>query len=299
MSDGSSVTLSSGLSFAPGTSGVPRVSRRERRRSFPDRTRPGAGRDSSRIRGSPKQLVAPPDANFDHANFYWRMELQPERRGDGTLRDDGRERRRCRWRTNRYRGMMARITRGRGAGQERAIAANTATGVTVSPAWDRGAGCDELLRGGGERLAFRGAGEEQPGAVRDSEPVGRDGAGHAAGRRTSNDVECAAEISTVTRWQIGGSGTSGGDGDVPPEPLLRIGRRVRAADGGTERQYRSRPDEYAHDFVGHADAALLGRVTGACRAIALARRIAADGCVLNLSAAGPARLEASCRSRLR
>src|SRR5262249_49150202 len=27
--------------------------------------------------GLSRQLVAPPDAAFDHANFYWRLELQP------------------------------------------------------------------------------------------------------------------------------------------------------------------------------------------------------------------------------
>jgi hypothetical protein len=36
-----------------------------------------------------------------------------------------------------------------------------------------------------------------------------------------NDLECAAELSTVTRWQIGGSGTS--DADVPPEPYFGLG----------------------------------------------------------------------------
>jgi hypothetical protein len=42
-----------------------------------------------------------------------------------------------------------------------------------------------------------------------------------------NDQECAAELSTVTRWQIGGCGGEGGDVDVPPAPyfgLSAIGR---------------------------------------------------------------------------
>src|SRR5581483_10201257 len=44
-----------------------------------------------------------------------------------------------------------------------------------------------------------------------------------------SDVECAAELSTVTRWQIGGSG-AGGDTDVPAAPYFALapGRR-----GGT------------------------------------------------------------------
>ena len=28
--------------------------------------------------GMPEQPIAPPDSNFDHANFYWRLETQPE-----------------------------------------------------------------------------------------------------------------------------------------------------------------------------------------------------------------------------
>jgi hypothetical protein len=43
-----------------------------------------------------------------------------------------------------------------------------------------------------------------------------------------NDLECSAELSTVTRWQIGGSGTS--DADVPPEPYFGLGA---GASGGT------------------------------------------------------------------
>ena len=43
-----------------------------------------------------------------------------------------------------------------------------------------------------------------------------------------NDLECSAELSTVTRWQIGGSGTS--DADVPPLPYFGLGAGQR---GGT------------------------------------------------------------------
>src|SRR5208283_720303 len=75
-SAGSSVTLS-GLSFAPGTSvfdvyrgSTPAelfriVSQQALAAQFTDT-------------GFADQLIAPPDSNFDHANFYWRMELQPE-----------------------------------------------------------------------------------------------------------------------------------------------------------------------------------------------------------------------------
>ena len=71
-----SVTLA-GLSFAPGTAAF-HVYRGPRRRSCSASRPIRRSRRSSPIRDWQKQLVPPPDANFDHANFYWRLELQPE-----------------------------------------------------------------------------------------------------------------------------------------------------------------------------------------------------------------------------
>ncbi len=59
---------------------------------------------------------------------------------------------------NRYRGMTVRITRGHGAGQEQAIAANDGDRLDGIAGVGRGAGRDQFLRGGGERVAFRRAG---------------------------------------------------------------------------------------------------------------------------------------------
>src|SRR5262249_51182560 len=84
--------------------------------------------------GSAPGLIGPPDANYDHANFYWRWELQPEVAASihspttvgnstlGMLADD-------------FRGGLVRITRGKGAGQDPLSIANDATTLTVSPAW--------------------------------------------------------------------------------------------------------------------------------------------------------------------
>jgi len=80
------------------------------------------------------ELVAPPDVNFDHANFYWRMELQGEFAAtihtQNTVGNESLE-----MNANRYRGLTVWVTRGRGAGQERTIAANTTTELTVASAW--------------------------------------------------------------------------------------------------------------------------------------------------------------------
>ena len=84
--------------------------------------------------GATATLQGPPDANYDHANFYWRLELQPEVAvsihsattiGNSTLG----------MLTNDFTGGVARITRGTGATQERAVIANDATTLTVTPPW--------------------------------------------------------------------------------------------------------------------------------------------------------------------
>jgi hypothetical protein len=223
-SAGSSVTLS-GLSFAPGTSvfDVYRGSTPvELFRIASDQALASQFADT----GLANQLIAPPDSNFDHANFYWRMELQPESgvtqqsstsMGNASLQMTA----------NRYRAMIARITRGTGAGQERAIAANDATSLTIAPAWSVEPDATSFFVVAETGWRF--------GALTRSSPVqfavpNRSGETvHLTGRAANaNDVECAPEISTVTRWQIGGGGTS--DSDVPPMPSFGLGPGQR---GGT------------------------------------------------------------------
>ena len=216
VSDGASVTLS-GLSFPSGTSGFHVYRGATPAQLFRIASnQPVAGQFTDT--GLADQLIAPPDMNFDHANFYWRMELQPENGvtvqssstvGNGTLE----------MAANGYRGMVARITRGRGAGQERMISSNTDTVVTVTPAWGVEPDATSFFVVAENGWHF--------GALAKSSPVGfaipnRSGETvHVSGRAANvNDVESAAELSTVTRWQINGSGTSGGDSDVPPAPFL-------------------------------------------------------------------------------
>ena len=223
-SDGSSVTLS-GLSFAPATStfDVYRGSTpAELFRIASDQVLAARFTDA----GLADQLIAPPDSNFDHANFYWRLELQPESAvtlhssatvGNGALQMTA----------NGYRGMIARITRGAGSGQERAIAANDATTLTIAPPWSVEPDATSFFVVAETGWRF--------GALTRSSPVqftvpNRSGeVVHLTGRAANaNDVECAPDLSTVTRWQIGGGGTS--DGDVPPMPSFEMGPGQR---GGT------------------------------------------------------------------
>ena len=86
---------------------------------------------------------------------------------------------------NRYRGATvadyARTRRRAGADDREQHGDDADGGAGVG----RGAGCEQLFRGGGERMEVRRAVEDEPGGVCDSEPVGRDGADHAGGRPTS------------------------------------------------------------------------------------------------------------------
>jgi hypothetical protein len=217
LSDGSSVTLG-GLSFSPDT-----VSFDAYRGSTPAQLFRIASNQAIAAQftdtGLDKQLIAPPDPNFDHANFYWRMELQPENavtiHSAASVGNDG-----LHMTANRYLSMIARITRGLGAGQERAITANTGTTLSVSPGWT-------VVPDASSFFAVAETGW-QFGALAKSSPVqlavpNRSGETvEVCGRAANvNDLECAAELSTVTRWQIGGSGTS--DADVPPEPYFGLG----------------------------------------------------------------------------
>ncbi len=214
--DGSSVTLS-GLSFAPGTAAFHVYRGANPAQMFriaSDQALAAEFRDT----GLEKQLIAAPDPNFDHANFYWRMEVQPEVAatlhsastvGSGTLQ----------MAANRYRQMVAWITRGRGAGQERAIAANTATTLTVSPVWDIEPDATSFFAVAENSWRFGAMTRSSPAQFAIPNRAGEtvEISGRAA---NANDVECAAEISTTTRWRIGGSGSGGGDADVPPTPYF-------------------------------------------------------------------------------
>ncbi|MBV8864866.1 MAG: hypothetical protein JO210_05640 [Acidobacteriaceae bacterium] len=78
--------------------------------------------------------IGPPDASFDHANFYFRYEYAGPLIADvfsaSTIgrSDMGAV-------SSAYSGMVVRIIEGTGRGQERLIAGNTETTLTVSPNW--------------------------------------------------------------------------------------------------------------------------------------------------------------------
>jgi hypothetical protein len=210
----SSVTLSS-LSFAPGTSTF-----NVYRGTTPAQLYRIASQQALATQftdtGLPIQLVPPADPNFDHANFYWRMEEQPEVAatiftpttiGNGTLEMGA----------NAYQGMVARITRGTGAGQELTIAGNNATTLTVSPAWTITPDATSFFVVA--EAAWHFAAQSKSSPVEFAIPNQAGQIIEVTGRSANaSDVECPPQLCTVTRWQIGGSGIS--DTAVPPAPLF-------------------------------------------------------------------------------
>ncbi len=212
LADGSSVVLS-GLSFASGTATFNVYRGVTPAELFLIATaQPLAAQFTDT--GFAVQPIAPPDPNFDHANFYWRMEQQPEEPatihsattiGNSTLQMD----------VNAYRGMTLRITRGMGAGQEAAILSNSATTLTISPAWVFPPDASSYFTVAESAWHF--------GAVASSSPVQFEIPNMAGevvqltGRSANaNDVESPPGLAIVTRWQIGGSGST--DTDVPAAP---------------------------------------------------------------------------------
>src|SRR5262249_36358646 len=120
-----------------------------------------------------------------------------------------------------YKGAVVRITRGPGAGQERAVQSNTATTLTLTSAWDAEPDAGSFFTVAESGWRFGAAGSASP--VQFEIPNRTGETVQITGRAANaNDKESPAELATVTRWVIGGAG-GGADEDVPPTPGFGMG----------------------------------------------------------------------------
>ena len=187
--------------------------------------------------GLPNGTAPPPDANYDHANFYWRLELQSQcaatLHSPNTLGNDALE-----MPENEWRGMTARIVSGKGAGQERIISGNTGTTVTVASNWTEEPDATSAFTI--TETGWRLGATAKTGPVQFEIP-NRAGAVLQISGRAANagNVESPAELCTLTRWTIGGAGHA--DADVPPAPVFAIGLS-RSRSGSLELTSVSFPD---------------------------------------------------------
>ncbi len=169
--------------------------------------------------GLEASLAAPPDANYDHALFQWRFEKLPEtevemagassvgKRGLGLL-------------PNEFAGCLVRITRGKGAGQERLIASHSAEVLELTEAWREAPDATSWFT-----IA---EGSWKPAGITSSDGIhmlvpNRPGevvqllgtAVSAAGAESVN------REAIVHRHRIEGD-LQAGDADVPPEPVFGV-----------------------------------------------------------------------------
>jgi hypothetical protein len=170
--------------------------------------------------GAAAALHGPPDYNYDHANFYWRLELQPEETvdihsattaGNSTLN----------MLPNEYNGATVRISKGMGAGQERTVVGSTATTITVTLKWDIEPDATSVFLVADSAWQF--------GASSSASPVSftvpnRTGATVQVSGRAANvrDDETAFELSPLTRWRISGTTGDDVDADVPGKPTFGL-----------------------------------------------------------------------------
>ncbi|HWR49762.1 MAG TPA: hypothetical protein VN428_01555, partial [Bryobacteraceae bacterium] len=220
--DTNCVTLT-GLSFGSGTTGF-NVYRGE----WPDRLRRIATNQAQATEftdaGLAPELVTPPDENYDHANFYWRFEQQPEVQallgsadsiGNPSLSME----------PDSWRGMTVRITRGKGAGQERTAATNSATVIGLNRPWAVAPDATSwfVVAEAGWHFAVRAAASPAEFSV----PNRMWATVHVTGRAASaRDSEASAELSPVTRWRIAGAGDQT-DAQRPSAPLFGLAARGR------------------------------------------------------------------------
>lgn len=177
--------------------------------------------------GAVANPIGPPDANFDHANFYWRYEyssaytagtISPTTIGTGA----GDE-----WAIpGIYAGKLVRILEGTGQGQERSIVTNDKTTLTVSPGWSvlPDATSTFVVTEGSWRFAAVSA----TSPVQFEMPFRSGDAIQISGRGANvHNQEGAPDLCPLTRMTLGEQSTEGGG--VPPLPSFQI-----ATPGGGE-----------------------------------------------------------------
>ena len=165
-------------------------------------------------------LMGPPDENFDHARFDWRLEQHPatvstifgiDTIGSSTMQMG----------VGEFTGMTVRIVEGTGRGQERTVLSHTATTLTLRQKWD-------TIPDGTSQFVIAES-SWRLGAAGKASPVqfdvpNREGATvQIVGQAVNvHGRGSGYELSPLTRWRILGAGGSQLDHDVPPAPLYGL-----------------------------------------------------------------------------
>ena len=179
--------------------------------------------------GATPLLIGPPDYNYDHANYYWRLELQPAENvdihsattiGKSTINMLPAE----------YNGATVRITQGTGAGQERTVATNTATTLTITSKWSVEPDTTSSFLIADSSWQFGASSKASP--VSFMVPNREGVTVHVSGRAANvRDDESSFALSPLTSWRIAGSAGDSLDADVPGQPTFGLSQNGQ---GGIE-----------------------------------------------------------------
>lgn len=175
----------------------------------------------------------PPDASFDHANFYYRYENAgplPVTSATATTLS-------CTelGATNlAYVGMVVRIMEGTGQGQERTISTNTQTILTISSAWSVLPDATSIFVIAESSWRFAAVTATTP--VQFEIPYRVGDVIQISGRAANvNNVEGSPDLCPLTRWALG---QNQADVAVPPAPSFQVdvpgGGEVELSDIGFE-----------------------------------------------------------------
>jgi hypothetical protein len=163
--------------------------------------------------GAPPQPIGPPDPSFDHANFYYRFEYAgpfPATIFSATTigwGDMGAT-------SLVYTGMVVRIIEGTGRGQERAIATNDQTTLTVTPAWSVIPDATTIFVIAEPSWRFAALSSTTP--VQFEIPYETGSVIEISGRGANvNNQEGTPDLCPLTRWTLGGLVSSAGLPGMP------------------------------------------------------------------------------------
>ncbi|HNY39433.1 MAG TPA: phage tail protein [Bryobacteraceae bacterium] len=205
------------LSFAPGTAGF-----RVYRGANPSRLlrieQVSGTAAAFTDAGLAAQCALPVDANFDHANFYWRTELMPETAvaaaSATTLTGVG-----LAMPANEFRSAVVRITQGKGEGQERVVLSHDGAAFELQTPWTTTPdGTSQFVVA---EAAWRFGAATRTDQVQFETPNRPDVFVQISGRAANVlDSETDAELSPLDRYRIGGE--AGGDMDTPSEPAFSL-----------------------------------------------------------------------------
>jgi hypothetical protein len=164
--------------------------------------------------GFPIMPLGPPDASFDHANFYYRYEYGgPYLTASASATtivcaDMGAT-------VAAYTSFSVRISAGTGEGQERSIASNDQTTLTVSPQWSTIPDTSSIFVIVESSWIFAAVSNTSP--VQFEIPFSRGEVIEISGRSANvANQEASVDLCPITRWALGGGNANYGLAD-PPE----------------------------------------------------------------------------------